>query len=193
MEREKENAHKEFQLQSIEYEKKLQDQLEEANQNVDELKREVANGKKESVGLQASYEKEINNLEAKLTEVLDKFNITNDRPIRIHHLMEDELVPLTVNQLLLGRNSTQKPCYNDEGELTTLCGAREFHHQLITAWWSMWKEQSFPYLLPFYSRSDTKKNANMKVGDVCQLKYADKISKYYRLCILVKTLLSKMV
>ena len=55
----------------------------------------------------------------------------------------------------------------------------------------MWKEQSFPYLLPFYSRSDTKKYANLEVGDVCQLKYTDKVSKYYRLCIVVKTLLSK--
>ena len=118
-------------------------------------------------------------------------NITNDRPIGIHHLTEDELVPLTVNQLLLGRNSTQKPCYNDEGDLTTLSGAREFHQQLITAWWNMWKEQSFPYLLPFYSRADAKKHDNLEIGDVCQLKYADKVSRHYRLCIVVKTLLSK--
>ena len=73
----------------------------------------------------------------------------------------------------------KKKINNEEGELTTLCGACEFHHQLLTAWWSMWKEQSFPYLLPFYSRSDAKKHANLEIGDVCQLKYADKVSKYY--------------
>ena len=67
-------------------------------------------------------------LQVVLTQVA---NITNDRPIGIHHLTEDELVLLTVNQLLLGRNSTQKPCYNEEGELTTLCRAREFHHHVF--------------------------------------------------------------
>ena len=64
-------------------------------------------------------------LQAVLTQVA---NIINDRPIGIHHLTEGELVPLTVNQLLLGHNSTQKPCYNEEGELTTLHGLHVFHH-----------------------------------------------------------------
>ena len=36
-EREKENSHKDFQKQSIEYEKKLQDQIEEKNQILDEI------------------------------------------------------------------------------------------------------------------------------------------------------------
>ena len=44
-------------------------------------------------------------------------NITNDRPVGLHQLMEDELVPLTVNQLLLGRNSSQPSTYDDEGAL----------------------------------------------------------------------------
>ena len=53
------------------------------------------------------------------------------------------------------------------------------------------EEPNFLHLLPFYPKLDAKKHANLKVGDVCQLKYSDKISKYYRLCIVVKTLLSK--
>ena len=47
------------------------------------------------------------------------------------------------------------------------------------------------FFLPFYSRSHVKKYANLEVGDICQLKYSNKISKYYRLCIVVKTLLSE--
>ena len=86
---------------------------------------------------------------------------------------EDELVPSTMNQLLLERKSTQRPHYNDKGEPTTLCGARDFHHPLITARWSIWKDQNFLHLLPLYSRSDIKKHANLKVGDVYQLKYAE--------------------
>ena len=33
----------------------------------------------------------------------------NDRPVGIKSLTEDELVPLTVNQLLLGRTATVEP------------------------------------------------------------------------------------
>ena len=36
-------------------------------------------------------------------------NIVNDRPIGVKSLTEDELVPLTVNQLLLGRTSSSPP------------------------------------------------------------------------------------
>ena len=53
-------------------------------------------------------------LQAILAEVA---NITNDRPIGVCHLTEEDLVPLTVNQLLLGCVSTQKPAYNVKGNL----------------------------------------------------------------------------
>ena len=36
-------------------------------------------------------------------------NIVNYRPIGVKSLTEDELVPLTVNQLLLGRTATVEP------------------------------------------------------------------------------------
>ena len=47
-------------------------------------------------------------------------NIMNDRPVGLHELTEDELIPLTVNQLLLGRNSNQPSIYDEEGELCNL-------------------------------------------------------------------------
>merc|ERR1719228_476590 len=68
-EREKENSHKEFQKQSIEYEKKLQDQLEDKNQMIDEYKKDFEKKKKELIALKDSYEKEINSLERKLNEM----------------------------------------------------------------------------------------------------------------------------
>ena len=105
--------------------------------------------------------------------------------------LEDELVLLTVDQLLLGQNSLQKPRYNYEGELTTLAVAKEFQPQLINAWSAMWEELSFLYLLSFYSRADTKKYTNLEISTICQPKRADKISKYYQFCIVVMTLLSK--
>ena len=47
---------------------------------------------------------------AKLGTLLAKVaNIINDRPIVVKGLTEDELVPITVNQLLLGRTSSSPP------------------------------------------------------------------------------------
>ena len=68
-----------------------------------------------------------------------------------------------------------------------LAGVKEFCQWLINAW----KEQSFPYLFPFYSRADAEKYTDLEISNICQLKYADKISKYYLPCIIVKILLSK--
>ena len=47
---------------------------------------------------------------AELATLLAKAaNIVNDRPIGVKNITEDELVPLTVNQLLLGRTSSTPP------------------------------------------------------------------------------------
>lgn len=78
LEREKETAQKEFQRQSIEYEKQLQDQLEENNQRLTEMKEEIVQAKKSNTSLQESYEKDVRILESKLSELLEKFNMSND-------------------------------------------------------------------------------------------------------------------
>merc|ERR1711874_439919 len=68
-EREKENSHKEFQKQSIEYEKKLQDQIEEKNQILDKIKNELETQRK-AIGTQKEfYVKEIKSLENKLDQM----------------------------------------------------------------------------------------------------------------------------
>ena len=36
-------------------------------------------------------------------------SVVNDRPIGVKSLTEDELVPLTINQLLLGRTASVEP------------------------------------------------------------------------------------
>ena len=105
--------------------------------------------------------------------------------------MEDELVPLAVDQLLLGWNSTQKPYYNDEEELIMLASAKEFRRQRGNAWRATWKMLDYPYLLPSYSWVDSKKYINLEKSNTCQLKYACKTPKYYQFYIVMKTLLSK--
>ena len=78
LEREKETAQKEFQRQSIEYEKQLQDQLEENNQRLTKMKEEILQAKKSNTSLQESYEKDVTILESKLSELLEKFHMSND-------------------------------------------------------------------------------------------------------------------
>ena len=95
---------------------------------------------------------------------------------------------LPLNQLLLGQNFTLKSCYTNKGELSTLTCAREYHRQFTNFWWVMWKEQSFPYLLLYYSQFDVKKNTILKISDICQFEHADKIPKHDRLCIVIKML-----
>jgi len=78
LEREKETAQKEFQRQSIEYEKQLQDQLEENNQRLTQMKEEISQSKKSNTLLQESYERDVNILECKLSDLLEKFHMSND-------------------------------------------------------------------------------------------------------------------
>ena len=113
-------------------------------------------------------------------------NITNDRPVGLHELMEDELVPLTVNQMLLGRNSNQPSNYDEEGELHNLEFLKEYLRNLLEAWWTEWRCQGFPHLLPYYTKTTIKKHPNLEVGDVCQLQYKTKVTKHYRLCIILE-------
>ena len=79
-------------------------------------------------------------------------NVVNDRPVGLRGLQDDRLSPLTVNQLLLGRNSNQSCSYDETGELQdfpTLCA---YSRDLLRTWWKVWKEQSFSRLFPFDSK-----------------------------------------
>ena len=49
-------------------------------------------------------------------------NIINDSPVRTRGLTEEDLEPLTVNMLLLGRCSNQAIAYNEEEALVSLNG-----------------------------------------------------------------------
>ena len=40
--------------------------------------------------------------------------------------------------------------------------------------------------MPYYTKAAAKKHPNLEVGDVCQLQYKTKVTKYYRLCIVLE-------
>merc|ERR1712101_10192 len=125
---------------------------------------------------------------AELATLLTKAaNIVNDRPIGIKNVTEDELDPLTVNQLLLGHtSSTPPPDHELPGEDYRAAGM--YLHRLTQMWWKLWMEQGFPTLLPSYKNKDTKRHENLQVNDVCLIKYETKVTSTYRLCQVSKLL-----
>ena len=110
-------------------------------------------------------------------------NVVNDRPVGLRGLQEDRMLPLTVNQLLLGRNSSQSCSYDETGELRDFPTLRAYSRELLKTWWAAWKEQSFSRLFPFDSKSAATPRQNLEPGDVCQLLYKTKVTSYYRLCL----------
>jgi hypothetical protein len=81
--------------------------------------------------------------------------------------------------------------YNDNGELVNLDELKIHHRNLLVSWWKLWKEQVFPTLFPFHTRKATERCRNLKIGDICLLKYKTKIESLYRLCIVLATTTSE--
>ena len=123
---------------------------------------------------------------AELATVLAQVaNIVNDRPIWAKVLTEGDLVPLTVNQLLLGRTSTSPLCEQEEGEMPDerdFMASSGFVNNVLNTWWSLWKQQGFASLLPYNKLKDGLRHKNLREGDVCLLQYENKVKNTYRLC-----------
>jgi hypothetical protein len=113
-------------------------------------------------------------------------NIANDRPIGVKTLTEEDLLPLTVNHLLLGRNSLHTISYDESGELRNMDEMAEYHAQLLKSWWTKWREQGFNAVFGFNTRAQTKEHDDLQKGDVCLLKYKTKVSSHYPLVIVIK-------
>ena len=114
-------------------------------------------------------------------------NIVNNRPIGVKDLSKDELVPPTVYQLLLGCTSSSSPSDHEmPGE--NYLAANMYLHNLTQIWWKLWMEQGFPTRLPYYKYKDTKHHENLRVDDICLIKYETKVASTYRLCWVSKLL-----
>ena len=129
---------------------------------------------------------------AELQSVLSQAaNIVNNRPLYVKEMREGEvMVPVTVNQLLLGKTSTVRV---EEGVFTLgnfkACSAYADH--LLDTWWSCWKQQGFASLLPYPELKHAKRHLNLKQGDVCLVYYDNKVKGTYRLCIVLETTVSR--
>ena len=127
---------------------------------------------------------------AKLCTLLARVaNIVNDRPVGVGSLTEEDIVPITANQLLLGRTTTSTPGAQVEVEQDFIVTSR-FQEELLNSWWNLWRVQAFPHLLPYQRFKDAARHKNLHVGDVCLIKYVNKVKVTYRLCIVNKVFLS---
>ena len=87
---------------------------------------------------------------AELNTLLSRaVNIVNNRPIGVKSLTEEEIVPLTVNQLLLGRTSTA-PLQDHADVPEDYAAANTYLQELTQSGWNLWKERTFPTLLSYY-------------------------------------------
>ena len=118
-------------------------------------------------------------------------NIVNDRPLFVKELREDEpIVPITVNQLLIGKTSTVRSNAEDL-EVGDFKACSAYADHLLDTWWSHWKQQGFASLLPYPELKHAKRHKNLQVGDVCLIYYDNKVKGTYRLCIVLEVIESR--
>ena len=94
--------------------------------------------------------------------------ILNNSPLRICWLTKEDNIPVTPNQLLLGRTSkAQRMEYMEE----------DYHHDqrfeyvadLLKTWWAQYTVQAFHSLIPYQQYKDAKRHKTLQEGKVCLL------------------------
>ena len=108
-------------------------------------------------------------------------NIVNNRPVGVRNLGEEQMLPLTINQLLLGRTETaENETVGEEEE--NYEGADKYQEELLTVWWNMWKIQVLPSLIPYNRYKDAGRHRNLVPGDVCLMNREGKFRGSFQLC-----------
>ena len=115
------------------------------------------------------------------TTLFDIANIINSRPIGIVSGSDPSCpAPITPNHLLLGRASAdvpQGPFDHEKSKSTTK--RFRFLQEIVNQWWESWYQLVFPSLVPSYKW--LQRHRNVKVGDVCLIKYRNETRSTYRL------------
>ena len=114
-------------------------------------------------------------------------NKMNDRPIGLKSLTEDTIIPLTPNCLLLGRTSSAANSMEVQDVEENFPRRLRYCKELFNVWWNEYEEQVFYSLLPYQKWKDVKRHINLQVGDICILKYSNKIEDKFRYCKVIET------
>ena len=98
----------------------------------------------------------------------------------------ERLIPINVNQLLLGRTSTVRMEAKDPelGEFR-VCSAYE--DKVL----NQWKQVGFASLLPYPEDKHAKRHQILQVGDVCLVNFDNQAKGTYRLCIVMEVVDSR--
>ena len=112
----------------------------------------------------------------------------NQRPLGLaktsqNSLQEDQLMPLTPNMMMLGRNSNESPPM-EYSEDERFCSRLAYVSTVEHEWWRKWVKEVMPSLLPMPKWK--KEQANLKVGDVVHMWYEGNMKDEYRLAMVVE-------
>ena len=110
--------------------------------------------------------------------------ILNKRPLAVRMSTEDSYHAICPADLLLGQASEAPQDFREpevEEQDTTALKMISAQEEVAREWWAEWMRSSFAELVP---RTKWKlKTRNLRVGDVCLLKYASRFARpAYRLC-----------
>ena len=115
------------------------------------------------------------------TVLFEICNIINSRPIGIITGSDPECPsPITPNDLILGRATSSVPQGPfDQTASKKITKRFRFLQELVSQWWSSWYQSVFPKLVPSYKW--IQRHRNLRVGDVCLIRYRNESRSTYRL------------
>ena len=115
------------------------------------------------------------------TALFEIANIINSRPIGIVSGSDPSCpAPITPNHLILGRASADVPQGPfDHDKSKSITKRFRFLQYIVSQWWESWYQLVFPSLVPSYKW--LQRHRNVKVGDICLIKYRKETRSTYRL------------
>ena len=107
----------------------------------------------------------------------------NSRPLGLQNSpdtdqLEDMVNPLTPNQLLIGR-STSEPVKMEFSNNDKYSARQVYVEQLYNVWWKRWIQEVLPTLVPCKRWRDGKRN--LKTGDIVMMCYPNQLRDDYRI------------
>lgn len=107
----------------------------------------------------------------------------NQRPLGLGHtsqssMQEDNMMPLTPNMMILGRNSNESPPMEYDPD-ERFCARLNYVATVESEWWKKWVKEVMPTLLPYTKWK--KEQKNLKPGDIVLMRYQGNVKDDYRL------------
>ena len=92
--------------------------------------------------------------------------------------LDDMMIPLTPNQLLIGRSMSEPPSmeFSKDDRYTV---RQAYVQQLHQNWWEKWSKEVFPTLIPCKRWRDPQRN--LQQNDIVMMKYPGQVKDDYRI------------